>query len=161
MFARRMLLLRTLLCSGSLIVAFAAALDGEAQAKKVSFDQIRIEGKVLRQQPKGKACKVEIDVHLANIQSEDPRAVRARLVLLQPCVKGLKVGTRASGVLNCSRLRASTRTTNSGTHILEFSARVHGRLVGEIGVSASENLVADTATASGRLIGDADASPPK
>ncbi len=162
----RTLLLRPRLCSAILssAILLAAGLRpvGEVQAKKPSFAQIKIEGKVLRQRPKAKACKVEIDVSRASIEQDEMRPVRARLVLLQPCVKGLKAGTRAFGVLNHSKMRVNLRTTNDGTAILEFSTRVHGRIVGAVDSSANGNLVAETSsTASGRLIGDADAQTSK
>lgn len=157
----RTLLLRPRLCSAILSsgILLAAGLQSasEIHAKKPSFAQIKIEGKVLRQRPKGKLCKIEIDVSRASIEQDELRPVRARLVLLQPCVKGLKIGTRAFGVLNHSKMRANSRTTSDGTAIIEFSARVHGRIVGAVDKSTTGNLVAETAsTASGRLIGDAD-----
>ena len=158
MLVVRMLFVRTLMYVGVFVAAFAL-LGGEAHAKKVSFAPITIEGKVLRQRPKGKVCKIEIDVTQASIRSKDARPVRARLVMLQPCVEGLKVGSKATGIFNCSRLRANTRTTKDGTAILEFSARVHGRLVSEEESSTTGNFVADTSATSGRLIGDADPSP--
>ena len=146
------------LCGGVLI-AIWSLVGNEAQAKNANFAPIAIEGKVLSQRPKGKSCKIEIDVSRASVKSDTLRAVRARIVLRQPCVAGLKPGTRAQGTLNSSRLRASTRTTKDGRTILEFSATVHGRLVINANTPQKAAFEAgSSATASGRLIGDADIS---
>jgi hypothetical protein len=158
MLIGRMPALPQKLCGGVLI-AICSLVGNEAHAKNASLSPIAIEGKVLSQRPKGKSCKIEIDVSRASVRSETPRAVRARIILRQPCVAGLKPGTRTQGVLNSSKLRASTRTTKSGRTILEFSANVHGRLVIDAHTPKKAAFeAASSTTASGRLIGDADVS---
>lgn len=146
-----------------MIVASALALPaGLAQADpaQVTTVEVEVEGKVLRQRAKGKSCKIEITVTQAKFGQQEARAVQARLTLRQPCVPGLRKGIRAFGRMNATGVRTNTRTTSRGQEIVEFSAKIHGRLLDDKAASASENLVGEASdTANGRLVGDATAKP--
>ncbi len=128
------------------------------RADKHAFTSIEVQGNVLRQRTKGKACKIEIDVKQASVGASKLRPVEARLILRQPCAATIKVGTRAFGTLNATDLRVRTRKTSQGEVILEFRAKIHGRMQGAVEATPGGNLVGESsATPNGKLVGDASA----